>query len=93
VINTTLAKRYAKALVEIGQEHNALEQYGADLGAICDLVEESWDFREVLINPVFTKEDKKRIAGEILVSWGLIRWSPTLYTCWSTASESINWPE
>jgi F-type H+-transporting ATPase subunit delta len=66
VIDTTLAKRYAKALVEIGVEKNALDKYGGDLTTLSNLVETSHDFREVLLNPVFTKEDKKRIAGEVL---------------------------
>jgi len=66
VIDTTLAKRYARALVEIGQESNSLDKYGQDLSNLCQLVQASHDFREVLLNPVFTKEDKKRIAGEIL---------------------------
>jgi len=66
VIDTTLAKRYAKALVEIGQEKNALEKYGQDLSDLCDVVNQSHDFREVLMNPVFTKDDKKRIADQVL---------------------------
>ena len=35
MIDTTLAKRYAKALVEIGQEHNALDKYAQDLANLC----------------------------------------------------------
>jgi len=70
VIDTTLAKRYATALVEIAQEQNALDKYAADLNALSKLVEESRDFREVLINPVFTKEDKKKIAGPVLQKMG-----------------------
>lgn len=66
MINTTLAKRYAKALVEIGQERDALEKYGDDLSSLTKVVSDSKDFREVLINPVFTREDKKRIAGQVL---------------------------
>ncbi|HTY22333.1 MAG TPA: F0F1 ATP synthase subunit delta [Desulfomonilaceae bacterium] len=70
MIDTTLAKRYATALVEIAQEQNALDKYAADLDALSKLVEESRDFREVLINPVFTKEDKKKIAGSVLTKMG-----------------------
>lgn len=66
MISTALAKRYAKALVEIGSERNALEKYGDDLAAITGLMETSKDFREVAISPVFTKEDKKAIAGRVL---------------------------
>lgn len=70
MINTTLAKRYAKALVEIGVDNKALDQYGQDLAAITELVETSKDFRELLISPVFTKEDKKRIGGAVLQKLG-----------------------
>ena len=70
MIDTTLAKRYSKALVEIGQSNDALDKYGSDLAALTGIVSQSKDFREVLISPVFTKEDKKRIAGEILTKIG-----------------------
>ncbi len=66
MINTTLAKRYAKALVEIGQEKDALDKYAQDLAAVTQLMSISRDFREILINPVFTKDDKKKIAGQVL---------------------------
>lgn len=70
MIDTTLAKRYAKALLEIGQANNALEKYGSDLSALTQIIGESKDFKEVLLSPVFTKEDKKKIAGEILGKMG-----------------------
>jgi F-type H+-transporting ATPase subunit delta len=70
MINTTLAKRYAKALVEIGEQRKALEKYGKDLAGIVGLVETSKDFREVLLNPVFTKADKKRITASIIDKLG-----------------------
>lgn len=66
MIDTTVAKRYAKALVEIGQERNALDKYAQDLANLSSIVESSKDFREILSYPVFTKDDKKRIAGQIL---------------------------
>ena len=73
MIDTTLAKRYAQALVEIGEEQNALDGYGRDLTALTELVADSKDFREVLINPVFPKEDKKKIANSILEKLGTDR--------------------
>ncbi|MBI5248322.1 MAG: ATP synthase F1 subunit delta [Desulfomonile tiedjei] len=73
MINTTLAKRYAKALVAIGTEQNALEKYGQDLANLVQMVEVSKDFRELLVNPVFTKDDKKKITGQILEQTGTDR--------------------
>jgi F-type H+-transporting ATPase subunit delta len=66
VIQTTLAGRYAQALVEIGQERRALDKYGSDLTSFGNLVAESHDFREVLSNPAFTREDRKVIATTVL---------------------------
>jgi F-type H+-transporting ATPase subunit delta len=71
VIDTTLAKRYAKALVEIGVEREALDKYGRDLADLARLMETSGDFREVLENPVFPREEKKRVAGVILDKLGI----------------------
>lgn len=73
MIDTTLAKRYAEAMVEIGQEQDALDIYGENLDVLTDLMNTSKDFRELLINPVFTKEDKKRVAGLILEELGTDR--------------------
>jgi F-type H+-transporting ATPase subunit delta len=70
VIDTTLAKRYAKALVEIGVERDALDKYGSDLADLAQLMETSRDFREVLENPVFPREEKKRVAGVIFDKLG-----------------------
>jgi F-type H+-transporting ATPase subunit delta len=70
VIDTTLSKRYATALVEIAQEQNALDKYAGDLDSLSKLVEESRDFREILMNPVFTRDDKKKIAGPVLKKMG-----------------------
>jgi len=70
VIETTLAKRYAKALVGIGEERDALDKYGRDLADLAQLMETSRDFREVLENPVFPREEKKRVAGLILDKLG-----------------------
>lgn len=70
MIDTTLAKRYAKALVEIGQMNGTLDKYVHDLADFTEIINTSKDFREVLRSPVFTKEDKKKIASEILTRIG-----------------------
>ena len=70
MIDTTLARRYAQALVEIGQEQDALDTYGQNLADLTQLMETSKAFREVLVNPVFTKEDKKGIAASVLEKTG-----------------------
>ncbi len=73
MINTALARRYAQALVEIGKERKALDKYAGDLAVLSKLMETQADFREVLTNPVFPKDDKKRIANVLLDKLGTDR--------------------
>lgn len=73
MIDTTLAKRYAKALVEIGEEKKTLDKFLQDLADLAQLMETSKDFREVLMNPVFPREEKKKVADLILKKLGTDR--------------------
>jgi F-type H+-transporting ATPase subunit delta len=60
-----VARRYARALFEIGQEEGALERFDAALGRVADAIEASGDLRAVLPNPVFEGATRKRILREV----------------------------
>jgi F-type H+-transporting ATPase subunit delta len=53
VINKKIARRYAKALMKIGQQDGSYERYCEELNAFASLFEKEEKLREVLINPVF----------------------------------------
>ena len=63
-----IAKRYSRALFAIGQEEGAkaLKQYGKELGAFCDIVEDQPILLRIFKNPVIRVEDKKQLIGKIL---------------------------
>lgn len=65
MLRKTAARRYARALLELAQEEGALEQFDDDLARIAGLIGSNAELREVLLNPVFEVEARKRIVREL----------------------------
>lgn len=57
-----IAKRYARALIQIGQEDGQYERYGEELRAFRDLMDASPELRAVMVNPVYEREGKKALV-------------------------------
>jgi len=66
-----VARRYAKALIQIGQEDGLYEKYGEELKSINDLMEASAEFKAVMLNPIYDKELKKDILKTVSQKLGL----------------------
>ena len=60
-----VAKRYAKALFQLGVEENKLEQLENDLEQIENLFKESEDFRLFIANPLISEIEKAKIQAEL----------------------------
>lgn len=73
--STIVAKRYAKALLEIGREDGNYEQYGQQLGAVVALFELSPDLESVLTNPSFDLDSRKKVLETLL---GKLELSPII---------------
>jgi len=65
VIARKIARRYAKALMSIGQEDGKYEQYGEELAAFTSLVRGEKRLRSVLSNPTITIPQRQAIIKEI----------------------------
>jgi F-type H+-transporting ATPase subunit delta len=65
-----LSKRYAKALFSLGQEDGNYDQYGRNLVEFAEFCQQHADFRQVIANPVFAVEDRKRILQSVLEKSG-----------------------
>jgi F-type H+-transporting ATPase subunit delta len=61
----TIAKRYAKALVELAGEKKTIDKTKADLGAFVDAVDAQPDMQKLFSSPVFTPENKKTVIKEL----------------------------
>ena len=66
MIGSKVSKRYAKALFSLGQEDGNYEQYGSSLSEFADFCQRNRDFGEVIANPIFAPDERKRILQAVL---------------------------
>jgi len=66
--NLAISRRYAKALILIGQEDGRAEQYNAELESVVGLFDTQEDFETALINPLFNKNDRKKVLEAVLAA-------------------------
>lgn len=64
--NSIVAKRYAKALLELGRDDGNIEKYGQELIDMVSLLDESPELEQVLSSPGFDLEGRKAVLTKIL---------------------------
>lgn len=63
----SLARRYAKALIALGQEEGSVEQFAADLDTFAGVLElDEGTLRLTLENPSLTHIERASVLGEVL---------------------------
>jgi len=66
VINTSLARRYAKALVQLGAEENLIERFRDELTVFQNAFSANAELNAVFSDPALTVEQKKRIMQSLI---------------------------
>lgn len=66
--NLTVSRRYAKALILIGQEDSRAEQYNTELESVVGLFDSQKAFEKALTNPLYNKNDRKRVLQAVLAA-------------------------
>jgi F-type H+-transporting ATPase subunit delta len=66
-----IAKRYAKALIELSQEKNLVDRTKADLAAFTEAVDSEASLQRLFSSPAFTPEAKKTVIAELAGKLGL----------------------
>ena len=61
MINNTIARRYAKALVQLGSEEGLVDRFRSELAAFEQLFSGNSELRAAFANPALTHEQKKSI--------------------------------
>lgn len=64
--NLAIARRYAKALLLIGKEDGQTETYRTELNTVASLMDQSGDLRQVITNPLYKAEDRKKVLGAVV---------------------------
>ena len=62
---TIVAKRYAKALVELAHDKNVVDKTRADIASFAATVEEHAALQKLFSSPAFTPAAKKAVIGEL----------------------------
>lgn len=68
--NNTIAKRYAKALVQIGSESAMIDTFRSELNSIYGIIRADGELQGFFSNPAFTAEQKKNIMKELVTRAG-----------------------
>lgn len=59
------AKKYAKALIEVAAEDNAVVKYGEQLRSIAETLGVSAELGKVLLNPMYTLEERQAVGDAL----------------------------
>ena len=71
MITNAIARRYAKALVQIGVEESAVEKFNTELAAVNGLLEANPDLGAIFRSPAYLIEAKREILKGIIGKLGL----------------------
>jgi len=69
--NLAVSRRYAKALILIGQEDGQAEQYNEELSSVVGLFDTQDGFELALTNPLYNKNDRKKVLEAVLAATDL----------------------
>ncbi len=65
MINVSIARRYARALLAVATEVNRVDEVMRELDGLVGLMAESPDLRNVMASPGFSREQRQEIFGEV----------------------------
>jgi F-type H+-transporting ATPase subunit delta len=66
MVTGSLARRYARAVVEIGIANGNLDKIGADLRSLAKAMHESTELVTALTNPALRRADRRRVLDGLL---------------------------
>ena len=63
--SNSTSKSYALALYELSKENSELDKIESEMKSFDQLLRESSDFKEMILSPAISKEDKKNVIFTI----------------------------
>jgi F-type H+-transporting ATPase subunit delta len=66
LINLSIARRYAKALLSIGKEDGRFKEYGEELNAFAFLLEREQELKNAITNPIYPRDSRQQVLHKIL---------------------------
>ncbi|MDI6852484.1 MAG: F0F1 ATP synthase subunit delta [Deltaproteobacteria bacterium] len=65
MIDLTVSRRYAKALLMLGQEDGKYKEYGEELSGFAQLLEREPELKDALLNPIHGLEERKQLLFRV----------------------------
>jgi F-type H+-transporting ATPase subunit delta len=66
LVSAEIYEPYAQALMSLAQSNDLADQFGNDVGQLLELMDESQDFKQFLINPLIKPEAKKAVIQQVV---------------------------
>ncbi len=70
MVTGSLARRYAKAVLELGTASGNLDKVGADLRSLAGAMKSSAELVTVLTNPAIRRNDRRKVIDALLLQIG-----------------------
>lgn len=74
-----VAKRYARALYDLGREEGLQDKFLGDMDAIVSILASSDEFRGIMESPLYDIILKKRILGQIITELKLTKYTENFF--------------
>ncbi len=71
MIAGSLARRYARALMQIGLEQQSYERFGEELRSLAQAYKTSSELATVLSNPALSREDREKVLTALMQRLGM----------------------
>jgi F-type H+-transporting ATPase subunit delta len=78
MVTGSLGRRYARAILDLGQAQGNLDRVGADLRGLAAALKESAELVSVLTNPAIRRADRKKVVEALLAKLGAAQLSKTV---------------
>ena len=63
--SNSTSKSYALALYELAKENSELDEVEKGMNSLSGLIDDSSDFKEMILSPTVSKEEKKNVIFKI----------------------------
>ena len=70
MVNVSVARRYARALLDVSTEAHATDQIAEQLAALSSAVSGSADLRDLLANPAYTRANRRAVLESVASALG-----------------------
>lgn len=66
--NVSVARRYARALIDVAAEAGGLDRVGDQLGRLATLIQQSAELSDLLNNPAYTKAQRRSVLDPVMAA-------------------------